>query len=146
MRPHWDEIRAARNTKRSGEQQDKNPAGKKRTVAALESQLSQLAAKQYNMESQIYSLKTEGEALSTGNAKVVGDSFGGRFDNSNNKKHWLLWYMFWTIVCAECKKLGYCFTCIYPNMYDNTPTCRISDITTSSRRISQTKQMISKPT
>ena len=87
MRPHWDEIRAARNTKRSGEQQDKNPAGKKRTVAALESQLSQLAAKQYNMESQIYSLKTEGEALSTGNAKVVGDSFGGRFDNSNNKKH-----------------------------------------------------------
>ena len=59
VRPHWDEICAARNTKRFGGQQEKIPAGKKRTAAALENQLSQLTAKQYKMEARIASLKTE---------------------------------------------------------------------------------------
>ena len=139
MRPHWYEIRAAHNTKRSRGQQDKIPAGKKRTVAAIESQLSQLAEKKSKMEAHIVALITEGEVLPTGATKVAGDVFGGRFENSKHKKHLLLWYIFLTIIWAVCKKLDYCITCFYPNMYKNTPMCRISDITTSARIISQTK-------
>ena len=67
--PQCNEICAARNTKRSGKQQDKRPAANKRTVDALKSQLSQLAAKQSKMKSQIAAFKTEGEALPTGSTK-----------------------------------------------------------------------------
>ena len=54
--------------------------------------------------------------------------------------------MFWTIVWAVCKELDYCLTFIYPNMCKNMSTCRISDIKKLARRISQTKQTISKYT
>ena len=98
------------------------------------------------MEARIASLKNEGEALPTGAAKVAGDAFGSRFEKSNNKKQWILCYMFWKIVRAVCKKLYYWLTCIYTNMYKNMPICRIIDITTSAFRISQTKQTMSKST
>ena len=54
--------------------------------------------------------------------------------------------MILTTVWAVCKKLDYCLTYIYPNMYENTPTCRISDITILASRISQIKRTISKST
>ena len=57
------------------------------TVAALESQLYQLAAKKSKMEARIAYLKTEGEALPTGITKGAGYKFGGRFEKSNNKNH-----------------------------------------------------------
>ena len=98
------------------------------------------------MEACIASLKTEGEDLRTGAAKGSRYAFGGRFEKADRKKQWLLWYMFLTIVRVVYKKLDYCLTCIYPNMYENTPTCRISDIGTLACRISQTKRMIIKCT
>ena len=96
------------------------------------------------MKARIAALKTEGEALPTGATKRSGYAFGGRFEKANHKNHWILWYMFWIIVWAVCNKLDYFLTCIYPNMYENTSTCRISDISTSARIISQIKWMISK--
>ena len=84
VKPHWAEIRAARNTQGAGGQHEKGPANKKRKVAALESQLSQLASQQVKMEARIASLKTEEEAPPTSNN--AGDSFGGRAEKSDHNK------------------------------------------------------------
>ena len=51
--------------------------------------------------------------------------------------------MSWKIVWKVCNKLDYFLTCIYPNMYNNTTTCHISDIKISACRISRTKRAIS---
>ena len=87
MRPHWDEILAARNTNIFGRQQEKGPAGNNRTIAALEIQLYQLAKKKSKREARLADVNNEGEKLPTGGAKGAGDAFDVGYDKANHKKH-----------------------------------------------------------
>jgi hypothetical protein len=89
VKPYWKEIRAAlkANTNKHPSKKAKGNDGKKRSIASLESQISEMASKQVKLEAHIASLNTNGASNNEDNPTTsivkwsgagAGDAFGGR--------------------------------------------------------------------
>ena len=77
VRPHWNEIRSAREKQGIGKDNGRYH-GKKKEHSDLESQISQLIKKKARMEASIVSIVTDGTATEVSTLSRAGDSFGYR--------------------------------------------------------------------
>ena len=77
VRPHWNEIRSAREKQGIGKDNERYH-GKKKEHLDLESKISQLIKKKARMEASIASIVTDGTATEVSTLSRPGDSFGGR--------------------------------------------------------------------
>jgi hypothetical protein len=87
VRPHWNDIRTARNRGSGDDGKQKQFQAKKREQAALVTQISELSTKKARMEAAIASISIDESATQVSNlgSSRAGDSFGGRAEKGASK-------------------------------------------------------------
>ena len=90
VRPHWNEIRSAREQQGIGKDNGRY-RGKKKEHWDLESQLSQLIKKKAQMEASTVSIVTDGTAIEVSTLSRARNSFRGQSEREQKKNKWGVW-------------------------------------------------------